>query len=145
MARTGKPHADENRATTAATWARRGGEFLRGLFDLQFRRLLTPRMLPTLFVLAIGASAWAVLVYVAQGFAQSMGLGLLRLLLIGPIVFLVLVTLARVLLELCLAVFRIAVHASRMAGHTEDIAGGLPRIQFWKTPRRKGAQSFEEP
>lgn len=135
---------DENHGTSAPAWARRGGEFLRGLFDLQFRRLLTPRMLPTLFLLAIGASAWAVLVYVAQGFVQSASLGLLRLLLIGPLAFLVLVTAARVLLELCLAVFRIAVHTSRMAGHTENIAGGLPRIQFWKSSRRKGVESFED-
>jgi fatty acid desaturase len=119
-------------------------DFLGGLFDLQFRKLLTPRMLPTLFMAAIAASAWAVLVYAAQGFAQSLGDGLLRLLVVGPVAFLALVTLARILLELCLAVFRIAVHASRMAGHTEDIASGLPRIQFWKPARRKGADRLED-
>jgi hypothetical protein len=27
-----------------------------------------------------------------------------------------------------------------MAGHTEDIAGGLPRITFWKGARRKGGE-----
>jgi hypothetical protein len=118
-------------------WPARAGEFLRNLFDLQFRRLMTPRMLPTLFVLSIVASALWVLAFIGQGFSRSPGEGLLRLLLIGPLAFLTLVTCARVALELCLAIFRVAVHASRMAGHTEDIAGGLPRIQFWKASRRK--------
>jgi hypothetical protein len=113
-------------------------EYLRNLFDLQFKQLLTPRMLPTLFMLAILASALWVAAYVAEGFSISLAKGLLRLLLLGPSAFLILVTLARVALELCLAIFRLAVHASRMAGHTEDIAGGLPRITFWKTGKKRG-------
>ena len=124
-------------------WPAKAGEFLRNLFDLQFRRLLTPRMLPTLFVLAIVASALWAAAYAAQGFSHSLGEGLLRLLLTGPLAFLTMVTCARVALELCLAIFRLAVHASRMAGHTEDIAGGLPRITFWKTTRRKGGENDE--
>jgi hypothetical protein len=119
------------------SWLGKAGEYLRNLFDLQFRRLMTPRMLPTLFVVAIIGSALWVITYVAQGFAKSQGEGLLRLLLIGPLAFLTLVTVARVALELCLAIFRMAVHASRMAGHTEDIAGGLPRITFWKAGGRR--------
>lgn len=124
-------------------WPAKAGEFLRNLFDLQFRRLLTPRMLPTLFVLAIIASALWVVAYAVQGFSTSLTDGLVRLLLIGPLAFLTMVTCARVALELCLAIFRLAVHASRMAGHTEDIAGGLPRIQFWKSARRKGGEDEE--
>ncbi|MDE0853096.1 MAG: DUF4282 domain-containing protein [Nevskia sp.] len=126
------------------SWPGRAGEFLRNLFDLQFRRLLTPRMLPTLFVLAIVASALWVVAYTAQGFSHSLGEGLLRLLLTGPLAFLTLVTCVRVALELCLAIFRLAVHASRMAGHTEDIAGGLPRITFWKTPRRRNGEDGDD-
>jgi hypothetical protein len=115
----------------------RMGEYLRNLFDLQFKQLLTPRMLPTLFLLAIVASAIWVAAYVAEGFSTSRYQGLLRLLLLGPAAFLTLVTLARIALELCLAIFRLAVYAGRMAGHTEDIAGGLPRITFWKSGRRR--------
>ena len=125
---------------TAGGWKNlpgRGREYLRNLFDLQFKQLLTPRMLPTLFVLSIVASAIWVVGYVAEGFSAGLFHGLLRLLLLGPAAFLTLVTLARIALELCLAIFRLAVHASRMAGHTEDIAGGLPRITFWKATGRK--------
>lgn len=114
------------------------GDFLRNLFDLEFRRLLTPRMLPTLFVFAIVASAVVVAGYVLAGFSESFGTGLFRLVLTGPLAFLVLVVVARVTLEFLLAIFRIAVHVNKMAGHTEEIASGLPRIQFWKPTRRKG-------
>lgn len=121
----------------AAEWLRWGGEFLRGLFDLEFRRLLTPRMMPALYLLAIIASALVVIGYAAEGFTSSWQLGLLRSLLLAPLGFLVLVTLARVALEMCLVLFRIAVHINKMAGHTEEIAGGFPKIQFWKSFRRK--------
>jgi len=124
-------------------WPAKAAEFLRNLFDLQFQRLLTPRMLPTLFVLAIIASALWVVAYAVQGFSTSLTDGLVRLLLVGPLAFLTLVTCVRVALELCLAIFRLAVHASRMAGHTEDIAGGLPRITFWKSARKKGGEDDE--
>jgi hypothetical protein len=137
--------ANEEEVTTG--WKNlpaRMGEYLRNLFDLQFKQLLTPRMLPTLFVLSILASAIWVLGYVLEGFSVGLYHGLLRLLLLGPAAFLTLVTLARIALELCLAIFRLAVHASRMAGHTEDIAGGLPRITFWKATgrRRDGEDEF---
>jgi hypothetical protein len=137
MARPGE--VEEERRSGPSDWAAKAGDYLRNLFDLQFRRLMTPRMLPTLFVVSIIGSALWVVTYIIQGFAKSAGEGLLRLLLIGPLAFFTLVTCARVALELCLAVFRMAVHTSRMSGHTEDIAGGLPRITFWKTGgRRRG-------
>jgi hypothetical protein len=113
-------------------------EFGRSLCDFEFRELLTPRLMPTLYLLAIAASAYAVVAYAIDGFVASLTLGLTRALLVGPFAFLVLVTLSRVALELCAVVFRIAVHINEMAGHTEDIAGGLPRIQFWKSPKRRG-------
>ncbi len=111
-------------------------EFLRSLFDLEFRQLLTPRMLPTLYLLGILASAYAVLGYAIDGFSQSITSGFARLLLVGPVAFIVLVTLCRVALEFCIAIFRIAVHVNELAGHAEDIAEGIPRISFWK-PRKK--------
>jgi hypothetical protein len=123
--------------TSSSQWWAWVADFLRNLFDLQFRRLMTPRMLPTLFIFAIIASALAAVGYVLQGFALSPSSGLIRLFLTGPLAFLVLVVLARVALEFCLATFRIAVHVNKMAGHTEEIAGGLPRIQFWKPLRKK--------
>ena len=125
----------------ARGWLRWGAEFLRGLFDLEFRRLLTPRMMPALYLLAIIGSFLLALGYAAEGFTVSMSLGLLRALLLAPLGFIVMVTLARVALEMCLVLFRIAVHINKMAGHTEEIAGGVPKIQFWKSFRRKDDDS----
>lgn len=132
--------AEEDAATGWRNLPGRGHDYLRNLFDLQFKQLLTPRMLPTLFLLAILASGIWVAAYIADGFTKGLYQGLLRLLILGPAAFLTLVTLARITLELCLAIFRLAVYASRMAGHTEDIAGGLPRIQFWKSGRKRGPE-----
>lgn len=36
-------------------------ELFRGLFDLRFKRLITLRMLPTIYLLTIAASGYAVL------------------------------------------------------------------------------------
>lgn len=107
-------------------------DFVRSLFDLQFRHLITPRMLPTIYLLAIAASGYAVLAFAIEGFARSAALGLFRLLVVAPAGFLVLVTVSRMTLEFLMVVFRIAVNVNEMAGHTGDIASGLPRIQFWK-------------
>ncbi|TJY56661.1 DUF4282 domain-containing protein [Sinimarinibacterium sp. CAU 1509] len=107
-------------------------DFLRSLLDLRFEQLITPRMLPTLYMLAIAASAYGMLTYAIGGFTQSLAVGLFRLLLVAPVGFVVLVTLCRIGLEFLMVVFRLAVNVSEMAGHTGDIASGLPRIQFWK-------------
>lgn len=138
MVRKGENNDDAEVADAAlAQWRAWAADFFSTLFDLEFRRLLTPRMMPTLYVFGIAASALAVGAYIAAGFVTSVATGFVRLFLTGPLMFVVLVVLARVSLEFCLAVFRIAVHVNKMAGHTEEIAAGLPRIQFWKPLRKK--------
>ena len=112
-------------------------EFFRGLADFEFRSLLTPRMMPALYLLGIFASAWVMAAYGIEGFTVSSTQGWVRALLIAPMGSLVLVTLTRVALELCLVMFRIAVHINKMAGHTEEIAGGFPKITFWKSFKRR--------
>ncbi|MDD3762349.1 MAG: DUF4282 domain-containing protein [Nevskiales bacterium] len=124
--------APEGAAEQFLNWRERMREFLRQLFDMQFQQLITPRMLPTIYLLAIVASGYAVLAFAVEGFARSTGIGLFRLLVVAPAGFMVLVTVSRIALEFLLVVFRLAVDVSQMAGHTGDIASGLPRIQFWK-------------
>lgn len=135
MSKTRNTQGAERRSSFARlTWM---AEFFRGLADLEFRILMTPRMMPALYLLAIVASAWAVIAYAIEGFTVSREQGLIRALLIAPMGFIVLVTLVRVALELCLVMFRIAVHINKMAGHTEEIAGGFPKITFWRSFKRK--------
>ncbi|NGY04222.1 DUF4282 domain-containing protein [Solimonas terrae] len=112
-------------------------DYFRALTDFGFRQWLTPRMAPMLYVLGVLGSLYLVVMFVLDGFAQSATIGMGRMLLIGPVAFLVSVTLIRVALEICLVLFRIAVHLSTMAGHTEEIAGGMPRITFWKSWLRR--------
>jgi hypothetical protein len=116
-------------------------DFLRSLLDLRFEQLITPRMLPTLYLLAIAASAYGVLTYAIEGFTRSFAVGVFRLVLVAPVGFVVLVTLCRIGLEFLMVVFRLAVNVSEMAGHTGDIASGLPRIQFWKGLLSGGGKS----
>lgn len=110
---------------------------LVSLADLDFRQMVAPRMLPTLYLLSILAAAYAVLGYAVDGFATSPARGWSRLLLVAPVAFVFMVALSRVALEACLALFRLAAHVEVLSGHAEDIAGGLPRIQFWRAFRRK--------
>jgi hypothetical protein len=113
------------------------GEYLRSLADFGFEQWLTPRLAPLLYGLGTVGSAYLVAIFVIDGFTQSRWTGLVRLLLIGPVLLLLLVTLLRIVLEICLVLFRIAVHLNQMAGHTEEIAGGMPRITFWRSWWRK--------
>lgn len=118
-------------------FARNLRDYWRALTDFGFEQWLTPRMAPMLYVLGVLGSLYMVVMYVLDGFSQTATIGMGRLLLIGPVAFLVSVTLIRVALEICLVLFRIAAQLSAMADHTEEIAGGLPRITFWKSWRRK--------
>jgi hypothetical protein len=118
-------------------------EALRAVFDPRFERYATTRVVPMLFVLGVGLAAVSALYMVASAFADGPLKGLLWLLLLGPAQFVALSILIRILLELCLAIFRLAsaiediiAIANRIEGQAGDIAADLPRIQFWK-PRRR--------
>jgi hypothetical protein len=113
--------------------------FVVGLTDMQFRQMLTPRMLPTIYLLGIVLAAMLTLYLIAHGFRDGWFTGLAWLLLLGPAVFLALVGALRIGLEIVLAIFRLVVHVERLdevahtiQGQTEEIAEDLPRIQFWR-------------
>jgi hypothetical protein len=110
-----------------------------GLMDVQFRQMLTPRMLPTIYLLGIVLAAMLTLYLIVHGFRDGWFTGLVWLLLLGPAVFLALVGALRIGLEIVLAIFRLVVHVERLdevahtiQGQTEEIAEDLPRIQFWR-------------
>jgi hypothetical protein len=113
--------------------------FVVGLSDVQFRQLLTPRMLPTIYVLGIALAAMLTLYLIVDGFRDGWLAGIVWLLLLGPAVFLALVGALRIGLEFLLAIFRLVLHVERLdevahtiQGQTEEIAEDLPRIQFWR-------------
>ncbi len=113
-------------------------ELLRNLFDFEMREIVTTRMLPLIYRLAVIAMGALVLLGIASAFIQSFWLGLVWLV-FGPAVFLILVVVVRVFLEFVMAVFRMLVfieildrRTSAIEGHTEEVVQDLPRIKFWK-------------
>ncbi|WP_420464603.1 DUF4282 domain-containing protein [Panacagrimonas sp.] len=111
---------------------------LRQLFDFEMREIVTTRMLPIIYRVAVLAMAALVVLGIVTAFIQSWLAGLVWLL-FGPVVFLILVVVVRVFLEFVMAVFRMLVYieildrrTSTIEGHTEEVVQDLPRIQFWK-------------
>lgn len=130
-------------ATAAPARAREAGgslllaDLLRNLFDFEMREIITTRMLPLIYRVAVLAMAALVVLGVVTAFIQSPWMGLAWAV-FGPMVFLVLVVVG-VFLEFVMAVFRMLVYieildrrTSTIEGHTEEVVQDLPRIQFWK-------------
>ena len=118
-------------------------DLLVGLFDVRMRTVLSSRMLPLIYTFMLVLSAIGVLYLTLSAFERSLPDGLLWLLLMGPALFLAVVITTRVVLELVLAAFRIAVRVEQVQATTENIAGStevfsdLPRITFWRAFRGK--------
>lgn len=118
--------------------------FLGQLFDLQMREIITTRMLPIIYGLAIAGAALVAVYSTVWGFTQSLWAGLGWLLVAGPALFLAIVISVRVLLEFVLTLFRIARYMDVLGSQIEGISdqmdsidADLPRIQFWRTWTRK--------
>jgi hypothetical protein len=116
---------------------RRAGALVRGflhdLFDLRFQHLITVHMLPGIYGIGIALSAVFTIYVVFLNFKGSLRDGLLWALLLGPAMFLGLVTALRVVLEFLLAFFRMAWYVEHVAGQAEGIRKDLPRFGWWKT------------
>ncbi len=77
------------------------------LFDFSFKRFLTPRLVRILYSLSLLAAVLSALAWMGSGFREGVMKGLFTLV-TGPVAFLIYVLTARVLMELVLAIFRIA-------------------------------------
>lgn len=84
-----------------------GKGFFASLFDTGFASFVTPKLIKVLYTLIIVVLALVWLGFVITGFSASAAIGLLAVV-GGAIVFLLYLILARVTLELFMAVFRIA-------------------------------------
>lgn len=108
-------------------------------------------MLPTIYVLGIILSGLAAMTLTVKGFGESITNGLFWVFILGPAVFLTLVTTWRVILELCFGFFQLIVMLQNMTGVVDKISGqtdqigdvveqvstDLPRITFWRSSRKK--------
>jgi len=95
------------------------GALLAMLFDFSFKRFLTPRLVRVLYSLSLLAALLSALAWVASGFTEGIMQGLFTLV-TGPIAFLLYVLTARVLMEVVLAIFRIAEHIEKLPTSRTD-------------------------
>lgn len=96
--------------------------FLGSLFDFSFSSFITTRLIKIIYALFIGVSGFVALFFVIGAFASSTVLGLFTLLIAAPVLFFFYVILARVYLELVVAIFRIAENTSVLAGRGHGLA-----------------------
>jgi uncharacterized membrane protein len=89
------------------------------LFDFSFKRFLTPRLVRILYSLSLLAAVLSALAWVARGFSEGIMKGLFALV-TGPIAFLLYVLTARVMMEVVLAIFRIAEHIEKLPTSSRD-------------------------
>lgn len=120
-----------------------GKQLLGQLLDVQFTTVVTTRMLPVIYAVALVLAAMQSVYAVIWGFDHGLWMGILWLVVGAPALFIAIIMTVRVVLEVVLTIFRIAVMMETLAGQVDTMTGkidviqdDLPRIQFWK-PRRK--------
>jgi hypothetical protein len=114
------------------SWWPLAREFLRDLFDLRFTTFMATRMMPGVYGFGIVLAGMFTTYLVIQRFRDSPQEGVAWLLL-GPLMFLGLVTALRITLEFVLALFRVAWYVESVATHTETVAHELPRFSLLRT------------
>jgi hypothetical protein len=144
--------------------------FLRALFDLSFRELVTPRIIRVLYVLWLAITALILLLIAIQIFdgdevarvtfdgriarvddGGNAGGGILFLLVGCPLLFLLSAILGRVQLELVMALFRVAENTSAMreamgaGGPSAPPSGGPAATPEAPDPPRQGSSPATPP
>ena len=83
------------------------------VLDFSFRRFVTPRLIRILYALSLLAAVFATISWMFSGFASSSWYYGIFTLVTGPVAFVLYVLLARVVMEMVLAVFQIAEYTQR--------------------------------
>ncbi len=91
------------------------------VLDLSFKRFVTPRLVRMLYVLSLLAAAFYAFSYMFSGFTTGTFTGIFQMV-TAPLAFLLYLIVARVTVELILAIFRIADHLAPL----EDEPGERP-------------------
>jgi hypothetical protein len=89
--------------------------FLNSLFDFSFTSFVTSKIIKLLYGLSMAGAGVLCLLLIWTGLRISGGVGVITLLIVAPLVFLLLVTYARVTLEIIIVIFRISEHAAEIA------------------------------
>ena len=100
--------------------------FLASLFDVEFKSLITTKVIKVLYILSMIVIGLAALAFVAAAFANSAAGGLIVLLIVAPLVALLYLIYVRVLLEIVIAVFRIMETNTELVALQRAHGGGGP-------------------
>jgi len=92
--------------------------FFKTLMDFSFSSLIAPKVVKFIYVIAIIACALSSLSIVITGFTTSVASGFL-LLIFSPVIFVLMVIMARIYLELIIVIFRIAEDIQKIARASE--------------------------
>ncbi len=85
------------------------------MFDFSFSQFVTAQLVRLLYAIGVLVAAVFAIGAVLRGFGEGVGTGIVALI-VAPLIFLVVVIIARVWLELIIVVFRIAEYLRDMAG-----------------------------
>jgi len=116
-----------------------GGEarnIFEGLFDMQFRTIITTRMMPTIYALVMVLAVLICAFFTVDAFLVSWTRGVLWLFLVTPAIFLSIIVTTRIVLELILVIFTLLTYVDqtvdivvKISGQTDEIVTtGLPHM-----------------
>jgi uncharacterized membrane protein len=100
--------------------------FLASLFDVEFKSLITTKVIKVLYILSMIVIGLAALAFVGAAFANSVAGGLIVLLIVAPLMALLYLIYVRVLLEIVIAVFRIMETNTELVTLQRAHGGGGP-------------------
>lgn len=111
-------NADSNPSSVLSSLWQQVRAVLDLVLDLSFKRYVTPRLVRMLYVLSLLAAAFYAFTYMFSGFKNGTITGIFQMI-TAPVAFLLYLIVARVTVELILAIFRIA---DRIAPMSEEEA-----------------------
>lgn len=80
--------------------------FFKSLFDFSFSEFITPKIIKFLYILFIILAVVQTIIIVTSAFAIKLLIGLL-VLIVSPVIFSIMIILARLFLEIIMIIFRI--------------------------------------
>ncbi len=102
---------------------------LDAVLDFSFSRFVTPRLIRTLYGLTLLAAALSAVTWMFSGFSSSLLYGLFTLI-TAPLAFLIYVLSARVMMEVVLALFRIAEHIETLSRQAPRTSASPPSAEI---------------
>ena len=100
--------------------------FLASLFDVEFKSLVTTKVIKVLYILSMIGIGLVALAFVVAAFNNNAAAGLLVLIIVAPLMSLLYLVYVRVLLEIVIAVFRIMETNTELVALQRGYGGGGP-------------------